>query len=433
MELTVKRMSRWLGTALVGAGMAAMVGSTANATTLLWDEFQISFDPGIQTSPAIALATKTSNGPFLSVWDESSSLTNGEVVYGQMVSQGGVPTGSEIAIAPLANGVDDTRPRLAYSPKRNSFMVVWEDNRNAATSGTDIYAQQISSNGALLGANIPISTATGNQQRPGIAYNSITDQYLMVWADNRTPADGTDIYGQIVSSNGTLMGSNFAISTAKNIQDMSRVAFDPIKGQYLVVWSDDRTKADGYDIYGQKIAPTGKLLGANFIISNAPYDQFRPDITWDSNDNEFMAVWVDCRNIGTPGCVSGDKTNGDIYGQIIASGGALVGSNFPIATSTDSEYRPSVSFSSASDLFQVIYSDQSNTINTGASQIWGVEVTPNGSLVGPNMPMTPTPSGSIQERASIAWNPNSNDFLLDFVNQAALANPQNVWGQFLLP
>ena len=146
-----------------------------------------------------------------------------------------------------------------------------------------------------------------------------------------------------------------------------------------------------------------------------------------------MVVWVDCRNVGAPACQSGDKTNGDIYGQVIASGGALVGSNFPIATSADSEYRPAVSFSATSDLFQVIYSDQPNTINTGASQIWGVEVMPNGSLLGPNMAVTPTTPTGIQERASLAWNRNNNEWLLDFVNQIASSQPQFVFGQFLAP
>jgi hypothetical protein len=435
MELTVKRMSRWLGTALVGAGMAAMVGSTASATTLLGKDFKISTDVGVETSPDVALATKNTTEGFFSVWNEQTPSTVGNVVYGQLTSQNGKLIGSEVAIAPLANGVGDTRPRLGYSPKANTFMVVWEDDRNAATTGEEVFGQLITSSGALSGANFPIGTAIADQQRPGVAYNSINDEYLVVWADDRNQSTtGFDIYGQIVKSNGTLVGSNFAITTAKNVQDMSRVAFDPIKGQYLVVWSDDRNESTtGFDIYAQKVGLSGTLAGAPIVVSNAPYDQFRPDITWDGNDDEFMVVWVDCRNVGYPACQSGDKTNGDIYGQVIASGGTLTGSNFPIATSTDSEYRPAVSFSATSDLFQVIYSDQSNTINTGASEIWGVEVMPDGALVGSNMPVTPTGSTSIQERASIAWNPNNNDWLVDFVNQASGSAPQFVWGQFLTP
>jgi hypothetical protein len=228
--------------------------------------------------------------------------------------------------------------------------VVWTDGRN--NTGGDVYGQLISSSGSLVGGSIAISTASNSQARPGIAYNSINDQYLVVWEDSRNTSSESDIYGQIMSSSGVLVGWNFAISTAKNVQDMARVAFDPIKGQYLVVWSDGRTTTDGYDIYGQKVGPSATLIGAPIVISNATADQFRPDITWDANDNEFMVVFVDCRNVGAPACISGEKTNGDIYGQVVLSGGALSGGNFPVATSTDSEYRPAISFSPTSGLFR---------------------------------------------------------------------------------
>jgi hypothetical protein len=433
MKLMFKRMSRWLSTALVGAGMTAMVGSTALATTLLGNDFQLSFDPGVETSPDVRLSTMTTNGIFLSAWNETSSTLVGNNVFGQIESQSGNLIGPEISISNASGGTEDARPRIAYSPVRNAFMVVWCDGRNSATTGNDIYGQLISATGTLIGSVIPIGVASNNQERPGIAYNSTNDQFLVVWNDLRNSSTGSDIYGQLLNSSGTLIGPNFVISSAKNVQDMSRVAYDPIKQQFLMVWSDGRTTADGYDIYGQKLGPSGTLIGAPIVVSNAPYDQFRPDVTWDSNDNEFMVVFVDCRNVGAPACVSGEKTNGDIYGQVVLSGGALSGGNFPVAISTDSEYRPAISFSPTSGLFQVIYSDEPNTINTGASQIWGVEVMPNGTLVGPNMAMTPTTSTGIQERASITWNQNNNQFLVDFVNQSSSGTSENVWGQFLNP
>jgi len=185
MELTVKRMSRWLGTALVGAGMAAMVGATASATTLLGNDFQISFDHGIQTSPDVSLSTKNTNGVFLSAWNESSASLVGNNVFGQIHSQGGNLIGPEISISNAPGGSEDTRPRIAYSPVRNVFLVVWCDGRNSATTGNDIYGQLVSANGSLVGGAIAIAVAPNNQERPGIAYNSLTDQFLVVWADSR--------------------------------------------------------------------------------------------------------------------------------------------------------------------------------------------------------------------------------------------------------
>jgi hypothetical protein len=435
MVATVRRLWWCLATTVVGVGIAVMVVSTANALTFDGKKFQLSFDEGTETSPAVHLATKETTEDFLSVWDEQTPSTVGNEVFGQIFTQSGALVGSEIPVAPLANGAEDTRPRIGYSPKQDTFMVVWEDDRNAATTGEETFAQILTSNGSLAGVNLPIGAAIANQQRPAIAYDSISDRYLVVWADWRNQkTTGVDIYGQIVDSDGTLVGANFPISTARNTQDRARVSFDQIKGQFLVVWSDDRNaKTTGWDIYGQKVGPSGALVGPPIVVSNAEWDQFRPDITWDSNDNEFMAVWVDCRNVGAPACVSGEKTDGDIYGQVILTGGVLSGANFPIATSTASEYRPAVTFSTTSDLFLATYSDQPNNSNTGESQIWGVEVMPNGTLVGTNGLVTITSPTAIEERAGTAYNPNNNTWIVDYVNQVASGAPQFTWGQFLNP
>jgi hypothetical protein len=112
---------------LIGAGFIAFAVQNAHATTLVGNDFQISFDPGIQTSPNVELSTKTVNVVYLSAWNESNSSLVGNNVFGQIHSQTGRPIGSEIYISNAAGGTEDTRPRMAYSPVRDSFMVVWTD------------------------------------------------------------------------------------------------------------------------------------------------------------------------------------------------------------------------------------------------------------------------------------------------------------------
>jgi hypothetical protein len=222
-------------------GLITMLGATASATTLSGNDFKISYGPSMQISPAVTLETKQSNGIFLSAWDEtnvSTVMTQGQQVFGQIFDQNGNLIGPQIAISAVPNGNYNTQPRIGYSPIRDAFMVVWTDSRNYATTGEDIYGQLINSSGNLVGSPIAISTASTNQQGPAIAYNSLADQYLIVWADSRNASSGSDIYGQLMTSNGVLVGSNFAITTASGNQDRPRVAFDPTNAQYLVVWSD---------------------------------------------------------------------------------------------------------------------------------------------------------------------------------------------------
>ena len=87
MKLTRWRMSWWLISTIAVAGITTITASSASATTLLGSDFEISFDPGVQTSAEVALATKTSTGNFLSAWDELNSSMVGEVLVAPALAQ----------------------------------------------------------------------------------------------------------------------------------------------------------------------------------------------------------------------------------------------------------------------------------------------------------------------------------------------------------
>ena len=55
-----------------------------------------------------------------------------------------------------------------------------------------------------------ICDASESQYNPSVAYDSSNQRFLVVWQDQRNSATtGRDIYGQLVNANGTLNGTNF--------------------------------------------------------------------------------------------------------------------------------------------------------------------------------------------------------------------------------
>src|SRR5262249_29998572 len=159
--------------------------------------------------------------------------------YGQRVSSNGELIGRPFPISVAPN--DQLHPSISYNPTDNQYLVVWEDARNTATSPWDIYGQRVAANGELIGSNFPVSVAPEIQRAPAVTYNAGDNQYLVVWEDLRDRLrSGSDIYGQIVSNAGELLGDNFPISTAPGGQVRPSVAFANLDHQYLVVWEDSR-------------------------------------------------------------------------------------------------------------------------------------------------------------------------------------------------
>ena len=213
--------------------------------------------------------------------------------YGQRISSSGKLQGNNFFIS--AGGGSS----IAYNSVLNEYLVV-----TATEQG--IYGQRVSSTGELQGDPFCISGVRGFR---AVAYNSIANEYLVVLADERNASTtGYDIYGQRISSTGELRGENFAITIAANDQKYPVVAYNSFDNEYFVVWDDERDGGHwSIDIYGQGISSLGQLQGNNLPISTAARFQCLPALAYNNISNEYLVVWQDARNM--------THTNNDIYGQ----------------------------------------------------------------------------------------------------------------------
>jgi hypothetical protein len=332
------------------------------------DEITLAFAAYGTASPFPGGAFNPSSNNYLVVYPRSGDI------YGQLVDSDGNPVGAEITISTAANSQE--YPSVAYNSSTNQYLVVWHDYRSGTT--WDIYGQLVNANGSLSGGNFAISTATNNQMYPSVAYNSSTNQYLVVWHDYRS---GTtlDIYGQLVDDNGSLLGVNFPISTAASHQSYPSVAYNSSTNQYLVVWQDGRSGAGAYDIYGQLVNANGSLSGGDFPISTAANSQYYPSVAYNSSTNQYLVVWMDLRS----------GTTWDIYGQLVNANGSLSGGDFPISTAADNQYYPSVAYNSSTNQYLVVWMDY----RSGTTwDIYGQYLTGTGALTAGNFVIVDNPT-----------------------------------------
>jgi hypothetical protein len=147
---------------------------------------------------------------------------------------------------------------------------------------------------------------------PAVAYNSMDNEYLVVWYGDDTGGlanNEYEIFGQRVNAaTGAEIGTDFRLSDMgpegnPNYSARSpAVAYNSAGNEYLVVWcGDDDTGAlvsHEYEIFGQRVSAAGTELGANdFRLSDmgpdgdANYDAYSPALAYSSADNEYLVVW----------------------------------------------------------------------------------------------------------------------------------------------
>jgi hypothetical protein len=254
-------------------------------------------------------------------------------------------------------------------------LVVWGDTRGV---DRDIYAARVDlATGVVIDAmGIPVSTATADQFVPKLA--SAGDSALVVWQDRRNgAANGFDIYAAVIDGTGTVTVNDIAICTGAADQGGPAVAYDPANGAYLVVWTDPSGAT--VDIRGARVSTAGVLLDANCgaVISDAAGSQFGADVTFGSG--RFMVVWEDRRNDAALGDIYGARVTA--AGSLAVEDPMGI----PIAQVAGSaQNAPSVAFGAAyGSQYLVAWTDARNAMATG-TDIWGAQITaPTGAVATP--------------------------------------------------
>jgi hypothetical protein len=255
-------------------------GTRVNQDGIVLDPWGISISYGLYPSVAFDGIN------YLVVWQYGSdSLID---IYGARVSQQGIvldPGG--IAISTFRHAQQN--PSVIFGD--SNYLVVWEDQRSAVFYSI-IYGARVNRSGILLDLNGIAIGRVRDQHFPSVAFDG--NNYLVVWEIYRS-VNNKDIMFARVNQAGTVLdpGGRY-ISTATGNQESPSIAFDG--ANYLVVWQDYRSGYN-YDIYGAKLNQSGGVI-ENFHVSTESGDQLAPAVTRGIG-NEFLITysgWTDSIN-----------------------------------------------------------------------------------------------------------------------------------------
>jgi hypothetical protein len=324
--------------------------------SLLGSEVALVIGPYDQLAPALFYSP--AYGGYLLIWHHRQP--GKYAIEGQRLSALGIPLDEPFRV-PSPNEGKQWIPGCAYNTVSNELLVVWED-----MTTSDILAQRISGNGVPLGDSITIATwPEGQWTLPLVAFSSTQRQYLVVW----DALAAGDIHGQIVTADGALLGRDLTVSSAPGRQLASTAIYNSGSDEYFVLWTDERALAKrGSDIYGQRITSNATLAGDELVISAAPKWQRDCVASYDSTHEEYLLLWWDGRNA---------TTASDIYGQRISAGGLPLGPNLVITAAFGNEILPNLVRSPTRDFFAIVWQGWWGSDSQGtAPDIYGLIYSP---------------------------------------------------------
>ncbi len=293
---------------------------------------------------------------YLVVWDGVVGTSYKFEIWGRRLSAKGERLGGNDDVQISATGSDASAsyyaraPSVAADRKTGGYLVVWFADDVGVADEFEIIGQRLTVAGAETGADdfrISEQGANGNPASgafvPSVAYNSVTDQYLVAWTGSMGTSVISEIWAQRLSAQGAEVGGNdFQVSGHPVIPSPGSalwpdVVANPVTGEFLVVWADDgdSSNREQLDVRGQRLTKAGAQTGADdFRISDMGTTGLSycfcdtrgagaPDAAADPRTGEFVVVWAG-DDVSEP--VVGDYEL-ESYGQRLTAKGAATGAD----------------------------------------------------------------------------------------------------------
>lgn len=208
---------------------------------------------------------------------------------------------------------------------------MWDDYSRVAQFDRYVYGQLVSTSGTLVGPDIKIST---NKARlSSVAFGGTN--HLVVWIDD---SNSTDVLGRFIGTDGSL-GPEFTINVNSVLSDNgASTVCDTSSGNCLVVWEEEYDVLNKkWDVFSQLVSPSGTLIGPAPDLTTASGAKHFPGVSFDGIN--FLIVWTDFNNDTNSNfiCDAGEEPCLDVYGRYIDTTGSPSGSEFAINTNPDNQ------------------------------------------------------------------------------------------------
>ncbi|MCE5266256.1 MAG: hypothetical protein LLG00_00015, partial [Planctomycetaceae bacterium] len=273
------------------------------------------------------------NGSYVTTWTSANQDGDGLGVYGQRFDAVGGTLGSEFR-ANTTTVHNQQRSSVATAAD-GSFVVVW-DSSGQDGDDTGVYGQRYAANGATLGGEFRVNVTTdGSQENAAVA--CLTDGgFVVVW-NGKGAGDNSGVFGRRYDSSGTAVGGEFLINAHTDDQQRYATVAALPDGGFLAAWeSHGGQDGDGSGIYAQRFSADGSHVGGEFLVNTTTAHQQQYPAIGVAADGQFTIAWQSSLQ---------DGSGWGVYAQRYQANGQTQGGEFRANSyTTDDQSHPSVAY-----------------------------------------------------------------------------------------
>ncbi len=259
---------------VLGGGVAAALGMVGDPIAV-WDADDRTY--------ATDVVFNQEHGEYLILF--TSYHTGSSDIYARRVATDGALLSWFVVAGGPTESVEGAR--AVYNPSREEYFIAWHKSQILGTGG-DILVRTVSWDGASMSPIVGTVTDLDDQGRPDVAYNSVDDEYLVVYG-NYWEEEKNDIAAQrLRTTDLTLLAWEAVASDSADDRENARVAYNVGENNYLIAYTRGQSAISGKivpaDLAGLSSAPEIEILGASGL-------QVSEMIGLAASVTEYLVTW----------------------------------------------------------------------------------------------------------------------------------------------
>lgn len=212
------------------------------------------------------------------------------VLWGRFVQKDGTPLGTPFTIQ--ANPANHAHfPRAAFSPQADggagAFLVTWHEGAPSPHARMVSYPRsgaygsqtQLSADVSWWEAGVPV------------AYSSTSREFLVAWRRIGGVGVNNDIRAVRVDETATPKGPVFSVTNDVEYQDNPSIAYNPISDEFLVVFAGYSDAGRFAFVDAQRVKAGGNTLAGAATRLVQTGGTYITDVSYNPSTNKYLAAW----------------------------------------------------------------------------------------------------------------------------------------------
>lgn len=315
---------------LLSVGRRLAVCSLAGSV-VFWAEAQLAFPPqegeysltrgllGDQTAPALALGAA---GGYV-VWQDNATDGDGLGISARAINSSFSPVVARSFRVNVNGTGNQEHPKAVLLPDGGA-MFVWQ---GGALGQQDIYARVLSADGTFLTDDLLVNTFTQGQQERPTATLLKNGNVLVVWSSQDQDGSMQGVYGQQLTAQGELVGTEFRVNQYTPYNQRSAALATLDNGDVMVTWVSEQQRFElSADIYARRYDGNLNAKSSEFLVNSTTNLCANPAISG-AADGGFVVAWSQ-RKLSDIGAAW------DVVARAFDSAGAKLGTEARLNTYT---------------------------------------------------------------------------------------------------